>query len=166
MGVAFKPFNLSVFLLGLGTLLLLSCGKTALESAGITANDTILLKDTGGNAPAAVIFAGSPSSVTPQDSTKTLNVAFHVEVDLNKSQQALNAVLFNQPNEPVNVQVVFIDTDSKSFPFTLNPILKSSLTDATRTRHTLPIAIEDIAKIDFFVDGKLVATFPEILDTK
>ncbi len=141
--------------------IILSCGnnKDELPSAAIKTSDSIQLVDDAGMSPATIIFRGSPSSIRGSSVEKTTDVPFDAQINLNVSPQAYSAVQWGRP-EPIQVEIIFIDTKRVEHPFQVETIQKGpDLTKLTRT-HPIPFPIEDIAMIVLRVDGKEVAWHP------
>lgn len=132
-----------------------------LSSIGLKATDTIALVDSSGGVPAALFLRGAPTSTSGGTSSKTLNVPFDAEIDLNRSPQAYSAIQWGIADPTIALQIVFIDIKRQEHVFTIDPPLQKgpNLTRITQTK-PIPLALEDIAKIILKVDNKEVAFYP------
>ncbi len=151
------------FWLLVSALFILSCG-TKLSSLGLTPSSIVNLVDEAGAVPAQVVFRGAPSSVTDSSSKETVGVPFHIVINLNQSAKAMTVA--NALTSPqITMEVVFIDSDNQSYPFTISPFVKMApqqnvvptYSKTTNEVWNLPFAIEKVARIDFKVDKTIVA---------
>jgi len=154
-----------VFWLLISSLFILSCSGDEIASLGLNSASIVNLADEAGAVPAQVVFRGNPTSVTDSSSKETVGVPFHIVIDLTKSTKAMTVA--NALTSPqITMEVIFIDTQKQSYPFTISPFVKTApqpglvptYTKTTNEVFNLPFAVEKVSRIDFTVDKTVVAT--------
>ena len=157
-----KPHILFIILFAI----LQSCGPEGeLSSAKLKTGQGIDLIAEDGSVPVRLTFEEAPTSSLGTSSDKTVGVTFEGDLDLRlaNSPSAYNAI---QGAAEILLELRFIDTNRQEKKIVLPPIKQNEPLARHIVRDTVPLALEEIAKIIFVVDGKEIGFYPPLSTKK
>jgi len=141
-----------------------ACGTTKLDSANITAGQSVSLVAEDGSIPLILVFESAPTSGVGLTTDETIGITFTGLLDIREAASpiAFAAIQGTAANPaPIELELRFIDINREVQIFDITPIAPNDPLTKTIMRQAIPFPIENVAIITFVVDRKEVAQYPQ-----